>query len=121
MDFPSESLRIERGHDFYPRKRDVKEIPGIRETQAIPFKEKTVYLHYFVGGCDWYVAEFDRNSHEAFGFACVHVGEWGYFGLPELEKVKVRGLFPVERDLSFRPMRAGDIHKIAAHLPRQRQ
>ena len=56
--------------------------------------------------CDWYVAELDDESWEAFGYA--NLGDpqnaaWGYSSLPELEGVVVAPGFVVERDLLWGP------------------
>lgn len=53
----------------------------------------TVYAHYFLGGNDWLVTEFDPAEDLAFGWACLR-GDWqmaelGYFSLAELETISV--------------------------------
>ena len=41
-----------------------------------------VYLHYFVGGSDWFITEYDRENKEFFGYAIlngdVEMSEFGY-------------------------------------------
>ena len=39
-----------------PTKEQLAKIPGLYETEGIPLKDKLIYLHFFIGGCDWYVA-----------------------------------------------------------------
>lgn len=34
----------------------------------MPLAEKIIYLHFFIGACDWYVAELDDDTWESFGY-----------------------------------------------------
>lgn len=45
-----------------------------------------VHLHYFTGGCDWYITEKDKTpgQNQAFGLCCMHEDELGYVSLPEI-------------------------------------
>ena len=63
--------------------------------------EAVVSLHYFAGGCDWYITEKDMEAeqHQAFGYADLgHGGELGYISLVEL-----CGIASVELDLHWTP------------------
>ncbi|MEU3051546.1 DUF2958 domain-containing protein [Streptomyces sp. NPDC006984] len=63
-----------------------------------------VYVHYLIGGYDWYLTEMDPPSHRAYGFQGLSQGhpEWGYIGLEELGAVLAPPLkLPVEHDLVF--------------------
>lgn len=47
-------------------------------------KTAVAHLHYFIGGCDWYITERDmeREQLQAFGLANLgHGGELGYISL----------------------------------------
>ncbi len=70
-----------------------------------------LYIHYFVGGCDWYVAEIDHETGLAFGHADLGMGfpEWGYFDLIEMESTVANELFVIERDIHFRPQTAKEL------------
>lgn len=97
-----------RGHRFYPSDEVLANIPGLYETEDIRLDDKVLHLHYFVGGSDWYIAELDPETGEAFGWAQMApgCGEWGYISLPELAAVQARAfgmVLPVERDLHFTP------------------
>ena len=53
--------------------------------------DATVHLHYFTGGCDWYITEKDAGTpdepgqHQAFGLANLgYGGELGYISIAEL-------------------------------------
>lgn len=60
------------------------------------------HLHYFVGGCDWYITERDCEAvqHQAFGLARLHGGEpeLGYISIVELQRVGA------ELDWHFEPV-----------------
>lgn len=49
--------------------------------------QSTVYLHYFLGGADWYITERDMEDAQlqAFGLADWGYGpEWGYISIVEI-------------------------------------
>lgn len=52
-----------------------------------------VFAHYFLGGSDWLVSEYDPEEDLAFGWACINgdrqMAELGYVSLAELESVGV--------------------------------
>lgn len=68
----------------------------------------TAYLHYFRGGCDWYITEKDRAGEQlqAFGQADLGYGpELGYISLVELLACGA------ELDLHFTPCTLADLAK----------
>jgi len=70
----------------------LKKIPRLYETEGDKVKEKMIYLHFFVAGSDWYIAEFDGED-TFFGFACLNrwkdLAEWGYISYKELKGLRV--------------------------------
>ena len=101
-----------RGHGWLPGADRLDLIPDLYETEGTPLADKQLHLHYFVGTCDWYVAELDGDRRIAFGY--VNLGddqnaEWGYMDLTEMRDIVVRDLLVVERDLDWTPARAGDV------------
>jgi hypothetical protein len=112
---PPETQRQRRGHDFWPPADELARIPVFYATESRPIEDKVLWLHYFVGGCDWWVVELDHAAVEAFGYACLgdpQNAEWGYVDLAELEAIRSRGLWIVERDLHWQPTKASE-----ANLP----
>lgn len=85
--------------------------------------EALVSLHYFIGGCDWWITEKDAGSAEdspadfqsqAFGVADIGYGpELGYISLPEILRSGA------ELDLHFtpRPLRAVKAKRAGNHEP----
>lgn len=99
-----------------PTKARLDKIPRLYETERVPLKDKVVHLHFFIGGCDWYIAEFDGED-TFWGFA--HLGddqcaEWGYISLNELKSIKVDGWLEIDCELEdlWTPKRAVEIEKI---------
>jgi hypothetical protein len=90
----TETNRKRRGHRFFPTKS--ARIPAIGATENV--SDPIVREHYFVGGFDWYLTEYDPETGEAFGLVKGFDTELGYFHLPEMEAVLAGGMFPVERD-----------------------
>jgi len=66
--------------------KDVAEIPKLYEQHG-KGKQAIVYLHYFYGGSDWYVTEFDGDK-EFFGYVVLNgdyeMSEFGYIPVEEL-------------------------------------
>jgi hypothetical protein len=106
-----------------PTKSALTKIPRLYETEGVEAKDKLIYLHFFVGGSDWYIAEFDGED-TFFGFVCLNgwtdCAEWGYISFKELKELKVeapvslngqRALIPLEvdRDLYWKPKKASDV------------
>lgn len=127
-----ETQRRRRGHDFWPSGKALAEIPEVYATDGVPFENKMIYLHYWLGGWDWYVAEIDRETGEMFGYAInsrdPQGAEWGYTSLPWLEQltasgkindVEVPGMVLAERDLDFEPAKFSDV--MADHAKRHGQ
>ncbi|ACL42400.1 hypothetical protein Achl_4449 (plasmid) [Pseudarthrobacter chlorophenolicus A6] len=102
---PVETLRKLRGHDFYPPAEEMAAWPALYATDGEgPLGDKPLQAHYFQGGMDWYIAEYDPKANEAFGYVDLgHGGEWGYIDLAEVESVRGQSGLPIERDLDFKP------------------
>lgn len=57
-------------------------------------KKHPLFLHYFIGGSDWYICEWDGED-EFFGYAILnndlHNSEWGYMSRTELLSLEFPG------------------------------
>jgi hypothetical protein len=65
-----------------------------------------ITLHYFKGGCDWWIVERDmeQEQHQAFGLVSLgYEPELGYISLPEILKAGA------ELDLHWTPTTVGEI------------
>jgi hypothetical protein len=58
--------RTDRGHRFLPGSDELAAIPLIYDTADFPLEATVSHLQYFVGACDWYIAEVDDDSWLAF-------------------------------------------------------
>lgn len=89
-------------------------IPAIYATEGTPCEDKIIYMHFFIAGCDWYVAEFDGGD-AFFGYVILHNdyqnAEWGYFSLSDLREINING-FEVDRNLHWTPKPARMVEKI---------
>jgi len=98
-----------------PGPEDLAKIPAFYSTEEVPLKDKIIHMHFFIGGCDWYAAEYDSESRNFFGFAILNddleMAEWGYFNFKELCDLHVR-FIEVDRDLHFAPKKAIEIERI---------
>jgi hypothetical protein len=102
-----------RGHPFLPPADVMASVPKLYDTESVLTKDKMFVLHFFVAGCDWWIAEVDPDTWTAFGFANLgdpQNAEWGYVDLLELGEVMAAdGMLVVERDLHWTPAKASDV------------
>ena len=98
-----------------PSDTELAKIPKFYSSEEVPLKEKMIHMHFFIGGCDWYAAEYSAEEKCFFGFAILNndleMAEWGYFSLDELSSLKV-SFVEVDRDLHFTPCKAVEIENI---------
>lgn len=97
-----------------PLKTELARIPQLNGTEKVPLSEKLIQMHFFIGGCDWYIVEFD-GENIFFGFAILgndaFNAEWGYISLSELKSVKISGI-EVDRDLFWQIRPAMEVDRI---------
>jgi hypothetical protein len=99
-----------------PTKERMNKIPKLYETEDVPLKEKQVHLHFFIGGCDWYICE--TNGDMMWGFCILNndyeMAEWGYVSLSELRDIKIDGWVEVDCELEalWKVIKAFDVDKI---------
>ena len=92
-------------------------IPRLYETEHTPLQEKLIHLHFFIGGCDWYVAEYDGEDL-FWGFAILNDdlqnAEWGYISFSELKSIRVGGWLEIDCELEefWQVTEASEIEKI---------
>ena len=91
-----------------PSITELKQVPELYSTENVSLKDKIIYLHLFIGGSDWYIAEIDYQDFDTmFGYCILNgdleMAEWGYVSLSELCSISVRGI-EVDRDLHWKPI-----------------
>ena len=99
-----------------PAKEQLAKIPRLYETERVPLKEKEIYLHFFIGTCDWYVAEYDEEENLFWGYAILNgdleMAEWGYIGFEELKRIKIPPGFEIDCETCWQVKKAIQIEKI---------
>jgi len=99
-----------------PTKERLNKVPRLYETENVPLKEKLVHLHFFIGGCDWYICETDGKL--MWGFCILNndyeMAEWGFVSLSELRSIKIDGWLEVDCELEdiWEAKKAIDVDKI---------
>ena len=97
-----------------PSKEKLETIPKLYETEGVPLKQKQIHLHFFIGGCDWYIAEFDGKDL-FFGFAILNsdyeMAEWGYVSFEELKEINLSGIH-IDCETPWKICSANEINKI---------
>ena len=85
-----------------PEQSRLNKIPRLYETENIPLQDKLIYLHFFIGGSDWFVAEFNGDD-TFFGYVVLNgdyqCAEWGYFSFAELKEIRVGGWCEIDCEL----------------------
>ena len=97
-----------------PSQEQLDRIPRLYETEHIPLEDKLIYLHFFIGGCNWYVSEYDGDDL-FFGFAILNgdyeMAEWGYISFAELKSICVHGL-EIDCEMNWTLKKANEIENI---------
>lgn len=98
-----------------PLKEQLAKIPRLYETEKTPLRDKLVYLHFFLGGSDWFITEFDGED-TFFGYALINNdtdnAEWGYVSFQELKELKIFPCFEIDCEVFEKPRKAADINRI---------
>lgn len=99
-----------------PTVKQLDKLPDLYETEKTSLEDKVIHMHFFLGGCDWYVAEYDPRERIFFGYAILNNNrqnaEWGYTSFDELVNLRTQLGIEVDRDLHWRPRKAKEINKI---------
>ena len=96
-----------------PTENQLSKLPELYSSGHLPIMEKVIHMHFFLGGCDWYAAEYDKDIQDFFVILNndYAMAEWGYFNFVELCELKVQYV-EVDRDIHFTPVKANCIEKI---------
>ena len=98
-----------------PTEADLIKLPARCENKDKPLREQVIQMHFFLGGCDWFVTEFDAEEGLFFCFAILNNdllnAEWGYSSLQEMSDIDINGL-QVDRDLHWKQRPADQVELI---------
>ena len=99
-----------------PSKEELAALPPLYTFQDTPLPNVPIGMHFFLGGSDWYAAEYSPEENIFWGFAIINNdlqnAEWGYYSLEELAAINVKGFLEIDRDLHWKTIEAGKIPKI---------
>ncbi len=98
-----------------PTTAQLDQLPRLYQTEDIPLRNKQIHLHFFIGGCDWYVAEYDGEDL-FWGYAILNndfeMAEWGYMSFHELKSLRIPPGFEVDCERDWQVKKASEIEKI---------
>jgi len=83
----------------------------------VPLKDKPIYIHFFVGDCDWFISEYDGEDL-FFGYAIIgnpEFAEWGYISFTELKQIRIAPGIEVDCELFYPPLKVSEIEEIRIH------
>lgn len=99
-----------------PSPDKLRKIPPLYATEERRTREIGIYMHFFLGGSDWYIAEYDERDRIFFGYTILNGdpenAEWGFTSYDELREVRTPQGFEVDRDLYWRVKKTSEIEKI---------
>ena len=97
-----------------PTNEQLAKLPKLYETEGIDLKDKIIHLHFFIGGTDLFIAEYDGDD-TFWGFSILNGdyfnAEWGYIPFSELKEINVNGI-EMDNDIYWQLKKAGDVEKI---------
>ena len=98
-----------------PTAAQLATIPRLYQTEDIPLKDKLVYLHFFIGGTDFFICEY--NGADTFwGFVILNgdyeMAEFGYINFNELKSIRANGWQEVDCDQHWQIKTAGQVKEI---------
>ena len=99
---------------YEPTPELLARLPKLYETEKLPLRDNPIYMHFFIGDCDWFISECDG---EDLFFAYAITGnpafaEWGYITFIELKQIKIPPGIEVDCELFDPPLKASEIEDI---------
>ena len=100
-----------------PTPEQLSKLPKLYETEKVPLKDKPIYIHFFIGDCDWFISEYDGEDL-FFGYAIIGnpaFAEWGYISFTELKQIRIPPGIEVDCEIFDPPLKASEIEEISTH------
>lgn len=101
-----------------PTVKQLEKIPALYSTEKIPLEEKKVYMHFFFGGCDWWVIEYSPEDRLFYGYVCLgdsQCAEWGLFSIDDLISIR-KGFVEIDRDKHWKITKVKDVKEIKKEM-----
>ena len=98
-----------------PTAAQLASIPLLYQTEDIPLKLKLIHLHFFIGGTDFFICEY--NGTDTFwGFAILNgdyeMAEFGYINYDELKSIRANGWQEIDCDQHWHVRTASQVKEI---------
>ena len=98
-----------------PAAAQLASIPRLYQTEDIPLKQKLVHFHFFIGGTDFFICEYD-GTDTFWGFVILNgdyeMAEFGYINFDELKSIRVNGWQEIDYDRYWQIRTASQVKKI---------
>ena len=98
-----------------PSQEDLAKLPSLGSTEDLNWRDIVIHLHFKLGPCDWYAAEYDSQARTLFCFVVLNDdlanAAWEITSYDELRAMDVNG-DQVTRDEAWEPKPAGTIPRI---------
>jgi len=89
-----------------PTKKQLEKLPPLYSTEGNSVNNIKIHMHFFLGGSDWFIAEYDPKSRLFFCYALLNCdldnAEWGYTSYAELLALRQQ-FVEVDRDIHWKP------------------
>lgn len=86
------------------------------ESGDAPLEDRLIHMHFFCGGHDWYLAEYDPSRRTFFGLFVpdedYRNARWDHFSFDELERRGPSESDEIVRNLDWTPKRAHQVDRI---------
>lgn len=99
---------------------ELASVSRLYTTEHMPLQDKLIHLHFFLGGCDWFICEIDEAHEYLWGFCILNSdyqnAEWGFVSMSELKSLRI-GFVEVDCDLYWKVRPALEVDKIRKAHP----
>ena len=99
-----------------PTESELLELANIKIDKNTPLEDRVIYMHLFLDGHSWYVADYDLKRRRFFGYMIPNNdypnARWDYFSFDELCQMKGRIHSEVVRNIDWKPRRAIEVDSI---------
>ena len=100
-----------------PTPGQLAKLPKLYENEKISLKDKPIYIHFFIGNCDWFISEYDGEDL-FFGYVIIGnpaFAELRYISFTELKNIGIPPGIEVDCELLDSPLKASEIEEIRTH------
>ena len=108
-----------------PRFEDSSPIPRLEETRGTPEHDRIIYERFCFYKDEWHATEYSPDERIFYGYGIrngdLRNGQWGYFTLDKMRRIRDYSGREVWRDTDWTPKRAGDVDRVREALKYSRR